>query len=375
MSDVSRRRFLATTGVAAALAPFLAADAQVLRPDSTAAPVSYDPASSVTVGPEPSVAAPAPAARPYPGLPERVVPPRLTPGDTVGLITPAGAIFDPNEIRDAETALAALGLQSVRGRNVLARHGYLGGTDAQRASDVMDMVRDPSVDAILALRGGWGCARLLPFLDYEAVRANPKIVCGYSDITGLLLGLYTRAGLACFHGPVGTSTWDDFSTGYFRRVLFDASPVSMPTPRPDDVWTLTPGRIGGRLAGGNLSVLAALVGTPYFPDLSGHILFLEDVGEEPYRIDRMLTQLDLAGVFNRVRGVVFGDCRNCAPGEGYVSLSLRQVFEDHFRPYGFPMFYGTAIGHIAGKFTIPLGIEAEMDATTGMLRLLEPAVA
>lgn len=372
--SVSRRRFLAATGAAAALAPFLDAAAQV--PDSAAAPaIPFDPASSVTRSPEP-VAPPAPTVvEPYPGLPARVMPSRLREGDAVGLVTPAGAIYDPAEIREAEDAIRRLGLRPVRGRHVLERHGYLGGTDIQRASDVMDMVRDDQIRAIVALRGGWGCARILPFLDYDAIRARPKIVCGYSDITGLLLGLYAKAGLAGFHGPVGTSTWDAFSTSYFRRVLFDASPVLMPTPTPDELWTCTPGRAAGRLVGGNLSVLSALVGTPYFPDMRGHILFLEEIGEEPYRVDRMLTQLRLAGVFDGLRGVVFGSCRNCAPESGYVSLSLRQVMEDHFRVYGFPMFYGTAIGHITAKFTVPVGIEAEMDAGAGMLRLLEPAVA
>lgn len=371
--SLSRRRFLAASGAAAALAPFLSAEAQVAS-DSTAVP--FDPNSSVTRGPDPvAPAPPAPTPSAYPGLPARSLPPRLRVGDAVGLVTPAGAIFDPAEIREAEAAVEALGLRPVRGRNVLARHGYLGGTDEQRAADIMTMVRDDSVHAILALRGGWGCARLLPYLDYDAVRAHPKIVCGYSDITALLLGLYARSGLACFHGPVGTSTWDTFSTSYFRRVLFDGLPVSMPPPTPGDVWTLTHGQASGRLVGGNLSVLSALVGTPYFPDLRGHILFLEEVGEEPYRIDRMLTQMRLAGVFEGLKGIVFGDCRNCAPDQGYVSLSLRQVFEDHFRRYGFPMFYGTAIGHIAGKFTVPVGVEAEMDASSGMLRLLEPAVS
>ena len=371
---VSRRRFLAASGAAAALAPFLDAAAQV--PDSTAAPVvPFDPTSTSTRSPElPVEVVPAPPS-PYPGLPARVMPPRLREGDAVGLVTPAGAIYDPAEVREAEDAIRRLGLRPVRGRYVLERRGYLGGTDLQRATDLMDMVRNDDVRAIVALRGGWGCARILPYLDYNVLRASPKIVCGYSDITGLLLGLYARAGLAGFHGPVGTSTWDAFSTSYFRRVLFDASPVIMPTPTPDELWTLTPGRTSGRLVGGNLSVLSALVGTPYFPDVSGHILFLEEVGEEPYRIDRMLTQLHLAGVFERVRGVVFGSCRNCSAETGYVSLSLRQVMEDHFRVYGFPMFYGTAIGHITAKFTVPVGIEAEMDAEAGLLRLLEPAVA
>ena len=301
-------------------------------------------------------------------------PPRLQRGDLVGLVTPAGAIFNPGEIRDAEDALEELGLRTRRGAHVLDRHGYLGGQDVARASDLMTMFRDPDVKAILPLRGGWGCARLLPYLDYDVIRANPKILCGYSDVTALLLALYTRAGLVSYHGPVGTSTWNDFSSAYFRRVLFDGIPVIMPAPDRAAVETITPGVARGRLIGGNLSVFSALVGTPYVPDTSGHLIFLEEVQEEPYRIDRMLTQLRLAGLFDRAAGVIFGHCRGCSPESPGTSLSLREVLDDHLRPLGVPAFYGTAIGHITDKFTVPVGAYAEMDADSGMIRLLESGV-
>lgn len=345
----SRRRFLAATGLAALGAPLGLAAGQAVP-----APVSPLPA--------------APDERPV------IKPPRLRPGHTVGLVTPAGAIFDEGEIREAEAALARLGLRTKRGAHVLDRHGYLGGTDVGRAADIMTMFRDPEVKAILPLRGGWGCARLLPYLDYDVIRANPKIVCGYSDITALLTAIYARTGLVTFHGPVGTSTWNDFSTDSFRRVLFGAETPVLRPAEGTRVETMNPGVARGRLLGGNLSVLSGIVGTGFVPEGDGHILFLEEVSEEPYRIDRMITQLKLSGLLRRVTGLVFGDCRDCAPETGYVSLSLLSVLDDHLRSLGMPAFYGTAIGHVANKFTLPVGVLAEMDANTGTIRLLEPAV-
>jgi len=366
----SRRRFLVSSALAALGAP-LAASAQApdaarrgpfrlrVSPPPVALPDSLAPTGVLPVLP--------------PGV-TPLRPPRLQRGDLVGLVTPAGAIFNPGEIRDAEDALEELGLRTRRGAHVLDRHGYLGGQDVARASDLMTMFRDPDVKAILPLRGGWGCARLLPYLDYDVIRANPKILCGYSDVTALLLALYTRAGLVSYHGPVGTSTWNDFSSAYFRRVLFDGIPVIMPAPDRAAVETITPGVARGRLIGGNLSVFSALVGTPYVPDTSGHLIFLEEVQEEPYRIDRMLTQLRLAGLFDRAAGVIFGHCRGCSPESPGTSLSLREVLDDHLRPLGVPAFYGTAIGHITDKFTVPVGAYAEMDADSGMIRLLESGV-
>ena len=367
----SRRRFLTSSVLAALGAPLAAAQ---VAPDSVRRGPFRLRLSTPPVAPPPVALADSTAVAAPPGFaPMR--PERLRRGDLVGLITPAGAIFDPSEIREAEEAVRGLGLRTRRGLHVLDRHGYLGGQDVSRAHDLMEMFRDPEVRSILPLRGGWGCARLLPYLDYEVIRANPKILCGYSDVTALLAALYAKAGLVSYHGPVATSTWNDFSVGYFRRVLFDGLPVTMPAPRPDDVVTITPGVARGRLVGGNLSVLSALVGTPYMPDTEGHLVFLEEVQEEPYRIDRMMTQLRLAGLFDRAAGVFFGNCRGCAPESPAQSLSLREVLEDHLRPLGIPAFFGTAIGHVTDKFTVPVGAYAEMDAERGLLRLLEPAVA
>lgn len=308
----------------------------------------------------------------------------LHPGDTIGVVAPASPPRDMARLEAGLAYLRGLGYRVEVGRADLAPHGYLCGTDAARLAELNAFLRRDDVKALFCVRGGYGTLRLLPHLDYEAARRHAKLLVGYSDITALLLAVYARAGLVTFHGPVGISTWNAFSVDAFRRVLFDGEAVVMRNPQGPDgalvqtddrVQTLTPGTARGRLAGGNLSVLAALVGTPYLPAWDGHVLFLEDTGEEIYRVDRMLTQLRLAGVLDRLAAFVFGKCTGCDPGEGYGSLTLTEVLADHVGPLGIPAWYGAMIGHIARKHTVPLGVEAEVDAGRGTIRLLEPAVA
>lgn len=312
-----------------------------------------------------------------------VKPKRLKKGDLVGFVNPAGAMFDPDGAEVAREAMAALGLRAVFGDHLFDRYGYLAGRDRDRAADINRFFADSSVSAVLALRGGWGCNRLLPFLDYDVIGNNPKIVMGMSDITGLLVGIHAKTGLVDFYGPTGGSSWSEFTTDNARRVLFDGEKITMSNKAGSDdrlvqvknrVLTITGGTARGRLLGGNLTVLTAMMGSDYLPDFEGSILFLEDLNEQIYRVDRMLTQLSLAGVLDKVAGVVFGDCKNCDPGSGYGSLTLMEVLTDHFGPLGVPAWYGSMIGHIADKFTMPLGVEAEIDADAGTIKLLEPAV-
>jgi muramoyltetrapeptide carboxypeptidase len=234
------------------------------------------------------------------------------------------------------------------------------------------------------VRGGWGCARLLPLLDWRTISRNPKILLGYSDITTLLLSLHAKTGLVTFHGPVGSSQWNPFSVGYLKRVLQEGEAVTFENPKEIDeddlaqtenrVQTLRPGTARGRLLGGNLTVLTSLVGSGYLPDWDGCILFLEDVEEAPYRIDRMLTQLRLAGILQKARAVIWGNCTDCDPGEGFGSLTITDVLQDHLQPLGVPAWSGAMIGHIHRQFTLPVGMEVEVDATAGRIRMLEPAV-
>ena len=312
-----------------------------------------------------------------------IKPKRLKEGDLVGLINPAGAMFNPDGAEIAREAMAALGLRTKFGDHLFDRYGYLAGRDEDRAADINSFFADPEVKAVLALRGGWGCNRLLPLLDYDLIRENPKILMGMSDITGLLLGIYAKTGLVNYYGPTGGSSWNEFTTENAKRVLFDGEALTMRNKVATDdrlvqvknrVLTITGGTARGPLLGGNLTVLTAMVGSDYLPDFDGSILFVEDLNEEIYRVDRMLTQLSLAGILDRIAGFVFGDCKNCDPGGGYGSLTLLEVLSDHIAPLGVPAWYGSMIGHIADKFTVPLGVEAEIDADEGTIKLLEPAV-
>lgn len=308
-------------------------------------------------------------------------PPRLKAGSTVGLVAPAGIVAEAFEVRLAREMLAALGLKTRLGRHAMDRHGYFAGTDRDRAADLMAMFADPDVDGIVALRGGWGSARLLGLLDYAFIRSHPKILVGYSDVTALLLAIYARSRVVTFHGPDALSSWTPFTVSGFRRIFFGGEAMGNPRRRgdaliqmEDRVRTITPGTARGRLAGGNLTILASMIGTSYLPSFEGHLLFLEDIGEGIYRIDRMLTQLAQAGVLGQIAGFIFGACTDCNPDSDYGSFTLSEVIDGHIRPLGIPAWQGAMIGHIRDKHTVPLGVEANIDAAEGTITLLEPPV-
>jgi muramoyltetrapeptide carboxypeptidase len=301
------------------------------------------------------------------------------------VVSPASATFQTVDIAIARESLEALGLNVRIGKHVLARHGYLAGSDKDRAADINDFFSDSSIKAVLPIRGGWGSSRVLPHLDYDAIRRNPKVIVGYSDITALHLAIQAKTGLVTFHGPNGMGRWDAWSLDYFKRLLFDGEAVTMENPTmlsernalaqtENRVQTITPGSARGRVLGGNLTVLTTILGSAYVPSFDGAILFVEDVGEDFYRIDRMFTQLKLAGILDRVRGFVFGTCAECSPGEGFGSLTLEEIFADHIKPLNIPAWFGAMIGHQMPQWTIPVGVEAEIDSATGTIRLLAPAV-
>lgn len=312
-------------------------------------------------------------------------PPRLRPGDTVGLIEPAGFTDDAFDLALVKETIAAMGLVPKPAPHLLARYGYLAGRDDARAADVNAMFADKDVRAVFAVRGGWGCARILPYLDFDRIRANPKLLIGFSDITALHMALAARAGFTTIHGPNAASSWGALSWESFRSLAFEGAtplyrnPVSTDdrlVPQSGRIRTFRSGKASGRLLGGNLTVLAALMGTPYLPDFTGAILFIEDVDEAEYRIDRMLTQLSLAGVLDRVAGVVFGQCTDCrARGPSYGGFTLSEVLDQHLSPRRIPSFQGALFGHVANQFSLPVGINAEIDADAGTIRILEPAVS
>lgn len=316
----------------------------------------------------------------------RAKPPRIRPGDTIGLIEPASASDEPFDVSLVEEAVLAMGLKPKRGQHVLGRHGYLGGQDKDRAADVTAMFADKDVRAILCVRGGWGCARLLPFVDWDVVKSNPKLLIGYSDITALHMAIAAKGGAYTLHGPNGSSAWGKASLDSFKSIAFDGAMPLYKNPVANDdrliqrKWRtqkLTGGKAQGRLLGGNLTVLTALAGTQYMPDFDGAILFLEDIDEAEYRIDRMLTQLGQAGVLSKLAGVVFGQCTNCrdpdgsGPGGGFT---LNTLLQQHLGSLGVPAYQGAWFGHIADQYSLPVGALAEIDADAGTLRLLESAV-
>jgi muramoyltetrapeptide carboxypeptidase len=318
--------------------------------------------------------------------PASIKPRRLQPGDTVGVVTPATATFQQVELDIVRESLQALDLTVRVGEHVMSRYGSLGGSDRDRAADINRFFGDRNVRAIVPTRGGWGSARLLPHLDFDAIRRNPKVLVGYSDITALLNGIHARTGLVTFHGPNGGGRWDAWSLDFWKRVIFGADTVTFSNPKTTNdrnvltqiehrIRTITAGRARGRLLGGNLSVLNGILGSPYVPNFEGAILFLEDVEEQPYRVDRMMTALRLAGILERVRGVVFGTCAECTPGSGgYASFTLEEILNDHLKPLGVPAWQGAMIGHNMPQWTLPVGLEVEIDASAGTITMAEAAV-
>jgi muramoyltetrapeptide carboxypeptidase len=331
-----------------------------------------------------SVLAALPSATWAQNRPALLRPKRLAPGDTIALINPSGAVYERAPYRIATESLQALGFQVREAPHLRSRYGHLAGTDVQRASDVNAMFADGSVQALLALTGGSGGNRILPLLDYDLIRRHPKVLGGFSDITALINAVHARTGLITFHTPVASSEWNTFSVEHFRATLVDAQAMLLANPQDKDdnivprtarITTLRGGKARGRLVGGNLAVFSSMAGSPYWPSFDGAILFLEDVNEYIYRVDRMLSTLKLAGVLGRVAGVVLGAFTNCGPGDGnYGTLTLDEVFDDHFKPLNVPVYSGALFGHIKRKFTLPVGLEVEMDADAGTLRYLQAAV-
>ena len=321
---------------------------------------------------------------PPPAAPPTLIkPPRLQAGATIALVNPSNAIYENQPRELAIDSLRGLGFKVREGEHLRARRGQFAGTDAQRAADINTLFADPGVDGLLALTGGSGANRILPLLDYDNIRRHPKVLAGFSDTTSLINAVHARTGLVTFHAPVGVSEWNAFSVRHFMAVLSEAEallmrnpsdPGEFPAQRDDRIRTLRPGKARGRLVGGNLAVLSSLAGSRYLPSFDGAVLFLEEINEYIYRVDRMLSTLKLCGALDRLSAVVLGNFTNCNPGDGFGTLTLDEVFDDYFGALGVPVYRGAMIGHIKRKFTLPIGLMAEVDADAGSIQLLEAAV-
>jgi len=331
-------------------------------------------------------AAAAPFALEAAEAPALIRPRALKPGDTVGLITPSSYVSDPDTLALADRAMKYFGLKVKLGRNVRQRAGYLGGSVEQRVEDLHAMFRDTEVHGVFAMRGGYGSAQLLDRIDYGLIREHPKVFLGYSDITALHLAIHARARLVTFHGPVALSRFTPYTQDYFRKALFETKPIGEVGNPPDageprpahTLRTVRGGTARGRLMGGNLTLISTTLGTPYEIDARGKILFIEDVGEEPYRIDRMLTQLRLAGKLEQAAGIVFGECEDCKPRDYKPSFNstftLGEIVDDILGGLKIPVLSGLTFGHTDDQATLPEGVMATLDADRQKLMVEEAGV-
>lgn len=322
-----------------------------------------------------------------------IFPPALKTGDTIAIVAPSRHV-GREKIERAAGRLEAMGFHVHMRENLFRRRGYLAGEDTDRATELMDAFRDPDVQGIFAGTGGFGSTRILDRLDYDLIRRNPKVLIGYSDITALHLAIQKRTGLVTFHGPLLESAlgrekpFTDFSADYlWRAVMLKSDPMVASQPAemgpgyayavPDEKQAfrvLSPGVARGRLTGGNLSLICTLMGTPYEIETDNRVLFLEDVHEEPYRIDRYLSQLRLAGKFDSVTAVILGKFTDAAAEEGKPSLTLDEIFQDYFADLGVPVTTNFPAGHVANNATLPINVLIEVDTTVPRVRLLEDPV-
>lgn len=301
---------------------------------------------------------------------------------TIGLIAPASS-FSSEKLASARENLGALGFKIKESAHLYAKNGYLAGSDEERLADLYWAFESPDVDAIWCIRGGYGCSRLLPMIDFDRIGKHPKIFIGYSDVTALHLSIRQHTGLVTFHGPVAASEFPENTLRHFRSVLMDPvigykvsipDKADLPADELYQPFVLTPGRATGKLSGGNLTLLAALVGTPFAPSYKDKIVFMEDVGEQPYRIDRMLTQMLQGSDLDKAAGIALGVFAECRPKGDAPSLTLAETLRDRLGSLGIPVLYGLPFGHVAHQMTFPYGIEAALDATEGSLILAEVAV-
>lgn len=315
--------------------------------------------------------------------PRLIKPARLRTGATVALIAPSSPPSG-EKLAKGIANLTAMGFNIAEGKSLRSRNGFLAGTDEERLADLHWAFQDPEIEAVWCIRGGYGASRLLPAIDYDLICRNPKPLIGYSDVTALHLAIHQRCGLVTFHGPVAASEFPENTLEHFNSVLMQpVSPYSIHAPNEIQSaqmsveyqpFVITPGQANGTLMGGNLALLAALAGTDFAPSFINSIVFLEDVGEQPYRLDRMLTQLLQATDLTEASGIALGVFNDCQPKSDSPSFSLPETLRQRLGDLGIPVVYGIPFGHVNHQATLPYGIKARLDADNGTLVLLEAAV-
>lgn len=309
----------------------------------------------------------------------------LEKGDTVGLIAP-GSPVEHKSLEKAVKNMENLKLKVKIGANVEAKRGYLAGTDQQRLDDLHAMFADDEVKAVWCIRGGYGCTRLLPHINFEIIRNNPKVFVGYSDITALHQAIYTTTGLVTFHGPGASSEFTRYVKNNVEEVLFKGKArIEIEIAKDNEkeakknstyqTRVITEGTASGILAGGNLTLLAAMAGTPHGFDATDKLVFLEDVGEKPYRIDRILTQLLQAANLHLAKGILLGIFEDCEAGpKDLNTFTLQETLTDRLADLKIPVVYGLSFGHITEQCILPLGIQASINTATKVIQLQERPV-
>lgn len=311
-------------------------------------------------------------------------PPRLKPGSRVALVAPSGPVLDREDLARACELCRELGHDPVVGANAHRRYGYLAGTDAERIADLNTALRDEAIDAVWCVRGGYGLTRILDQVDFASVERRPKAVVGFSDVSALLLAATQATGMVTFHAPTARQPMTAFSRRHFTQVLGSAQPAGalgrldppagVLAPRTPRIVTIRGGVAEGPLIGGNLSLIQVLIGTRWLPEMDGALLFLEDVGEDLYRVDRALSHLRLAGILGRLAGVIVGQFTEMELGTRDGALPFAEVLEHYIAPLGIPAAYGFPIGHVDEQWTVPIGVRGRLDADIGQVNILEAAV-
>lgn len=308
-----------------------------------------------------------------------VIPKSLKKGDTVALISASGATAS-ERLQPAIEAVEKLGFHVVVGETCRTRHGYLAGSDELRAKEVNEMFANPNIDGIFCIRGGYGATRILPMLDLELIKNNPKVFAGYSDVTALHIIFNQQCGFVTYHTPMPATEFikpemDDYTWDYFINSVTNTqwNGYFLENKSGEASTTITPGSATGQLTGGNLTLVAASLGTPYEIDVAGKILFLEDIDENVQRIDRMLTQLKLAGKLDQCAGIILGAWTDCGPLDRKNpenNLTLQQVFDEILAPLGIPILADVTCGHVLPTLSLPLGKTVKLDATNQTIEVV-----
>jgi len=299
---------------------------------------------------------------------------KLEKGDTIGIVSPSSS-EEPKKIKESIKFLESLGFNVKSGKHIYDRWGYLAGKDKDRVQDLMDMFLDKEVDIILCIRGGYGAMRLLPLIDFDIIEKSPKIFAGFSDITTLLNSIYQRCNLITFHSPMCNSQFDSSTLkSFLNTLMFGYNPFTIENTNNIPTNYFNGEYVKGELVGGNLSLICSTLGTPYAINTKDKILFIEEVEEEPYKIDRMLTHLSLSGSLQQCRGFIIGQFKDCEFSQYEKSLTLSEIFEDRILSLRKPTLTNFQSGHSYPKITIPIGAEVEIDLKNGKIHLLKPVV-